>query len=198
MTYWILRILVIFILKLFFRFKVEGLENLPQKTNFIVVANHTSFLDPLLVGAAIPKRIYWLALREVYNIFWVRWFMKMTTEALPIGGSAKKAIYLLTKNKNLCLFPEGTRTSGEGLREFRRGAALLGFKTGRPIVPCAILGAHKVLPRTAKFPKFLPIKVKIGKPKYLLKEFDEVIDDIRLQEGILELRNRIKEMINAG
>ena len=187
----------IIIFKLFFRLKVEGLENLPKKTNFIVVANHASFLDPLAIGTAIPRRIYWLAFREVLNIFWLRWFMKMA-EVLPTGGSSEKAIYLLSKNKNVGLFPEGTRTHNGELKEFRRGAALLGLKTGRPIVPCAILGTYEALPNTAKFPKFLPIKVKIGKPKYLLKNFERIIDDVNLQEGTLKLRNSIKEMISAG
>ncbi len=170
---------------------------MPQKTNFIVVANHNSFLDPLVIGAAIPKKVYWMAARGVYRISWLRWFLRKT-ESLPTGGSSEKAIYLLTKSKNVGLFPEGTRSFDGRLREFRRGVALLGLKSGRPIVPCAILGSYEALPRRAKFPRlFRAIKVKIGKPIYLLKEFEDVIDDIYLQEGILKIRNAIKEMINA-
>lgn len=197
MWYWIVRLGVIIILKLFFRLKVEGLENLPKKNNFIVVANHISFLDPVVIGAAIPKKIYWIALRGFYNTFALRWFMQKIG-TLPTGSSSDKAIYLLMKNKNIGLFPEGTRTFDGRLKEFRRGVALLALKSGRPIVPCAILGAYEAFPRAAKFPKFLPIKIKIGKPKYLLKEFDEVIDDVYLQEGIFKIRNAIKEMLNAG
>lgn len=197
MCYWVCRAIVIAVLKLFFRLKVEGLENLPQKTNFIIVANHASFLDPLVIGTVIPKKIYWLALKDIYNTFWLKWFMNMT-EALPTGSASERAIYLLAKNKSIGLFPEGTRTYDGKLREFKRGAALLALKTGRPIVPCAILGTYEAFPRTVKFPKFVPIKVKIGKPKYLLKEFDEIIDDVYLQEGIFRIRNAIKEMMYAG
>jgi len=53
MWYWIFRIVFIVIFKLFFKLKVEGLKNLPRKTNFIVVANHSSFLDPLLIMVTI-------------------------------------------------------------------------------------------------------------------------------------------------
>ncbi len=197
MWYWACRVVVIAILKLFFRLRVEGLENLSQKTNFIVVANHTSFLDPLVIGAAIPQKIYWLTLRDIYNTFWLRGIMNIT-EALPTGSASEKAIYLLTKNKNIGLFPEGSRTYDGKLREFKRGAALLALKSGRPVVPCAIFGTYEALPKTAKFPKFLPIKVKIGKPIYLLKEFEDVIDDMRLQEGVFKIRNSIKEMLYAG
>lgn len=197
MVYTILRAATIVVLKILFKFKVEGIENLPQKTNFIVVANHSSFLDPVLIGAAIPRKIYWIALRDFYSSFWLRWIMDMT-ETLPTGGASEKVVYSLMKNKNVGLFPEGTRNFDGKLKEFRRGAALLALKSGRPIVPCAILGAYEAFPRGVKFPKFLPIKVKIGKPKYLLKEFGDIIDDIYMQEGIFKIRNTIQEMMYAG
>lgn len=174
------------------------MENLPQKTNFIVVANHCSYLDTLAIGAALSRKVHWIALKDLYRIFWLRWFFQLI-EALPSGSASDKAVYLLTHNNNVGLFPEGGRSRDGNLREFRRGAALLALKTGRPLVPCAILGTFKALPRSAKFPKlFVPIKVKIGKPKYLLREFGDVIDDIYLQEGILKIKNTIKEMSYAG
>jgi 1-acyl-sn-glycerol-3-phosphate acyltransferase len=196
MWYWVFRTIFIVILKLFFRFKLEGLENLPQKTNFIVVANHDSYLDTLAIGAAIPKKVYWIALRDLYNIPILRWFFKMI-DALPSGSASDRALSLLVQNKNVGLFPEGGISRTGELREFRRGVAVLAMKTGRPIVPCAILGTFQALPFGKWFPKFVPIKVKIGPPKYLLKEFDEIIDDIYLQEGMLKIKNAIKEMLYA-
>jgi len=186
------------ILKLFFRFKVEGLDNLPQKTNFIVAANHASFLDPVLIGVAIPKKIDWVTLSDLYSVWWLICLMKIT-DTVPTGRASEKAIYLLVRDKNIGLFPEGRRSYGGKLGEFKRGAALLALKTGRPIVPCAILGSYEVLPRRAKFPRlFQPIKVKIGKPIFLLKEFDDEIDDIYMQEGIFRIKNSIQELIYAG
>ena len=119
--------------------------------------------------------------------------------ALPTGSSSEKSIALIMENKIVGLFPEGKCSVDGKLGEFKRGVALLGYRTGRPIVPCAIIGAFKVLPWKAKFPKlFLPIKFKIGKPVYLLKEHEELIDDIQLQEGTFKIRNAIKEMLDAG
>lgn len=198
MFYWFFRILTIILVRSFFNFKVEGRKNLPTKTNFIVVANHTSYLDPFVVGTAIPKKIYWVALKDFYTSLKTRWFM-YGTGTLPVGHSSEKIISLLIQNKNVGLFPEGTRSRDGKLGEFRRGAALLALRTGRPIVPCAILGTYEALPITAKFPKlFTPIKVKIGKPQFLLKEFDETVDDIYLQEGTFKIRNTIMEMLSAG
>jgi len=119
-------------------------------------------------------------------------------EVLPVGRSSERAIEFLNQNKIVGLFPEGRCSRDGKLREFRRGASLLALKTGRPIVPCAILGTYEALPLTAKFPKVKPIKVKIGRPIYLLKEFEDIIDDLYLQEGTLKIRNKIQEMLNAG
>jgi len=198
MWYWIFRALTIFLLRVFFELKVEGLKNLPTKTNFIVVANHTSYLDPFIVGAVFPAKIYWIALRDLYKVPFINWFL-CKIESLPAGNATKKLLFLLLKNRNVGLFPEGTRTHDGNLRQFRTGAALLSVRTGRPIVPCAILGAYEAYPVHARFPKlFHPITVKIGRPRYLLKEFNETIDDIVLQEGTLKIRNAIQEMLHAG
>lgn len=197
MFYWTLRIIATVILKIFFRLKVEGLENIPQKTNFIVVANHSSFLDPVVIGVAIPKKIYWITLSSLYGILWLRWIMNKT-QSIPTGSSSEKAIYLLLKNRNVGLFPEGELSYDGKLREFRRGAALLALKSGRPILPCAILGTYEALPRGAKFPKFLPLKIKLGKPIFLSKEFEDIIDDLYLQDGTFKIRNAVKEMLCAG
>jgi 1-acyl-sn-glycerol-3-phosphate acyltransferase len=184
--------------KLFFKFKVEGLENIPEKSNFIIVSNHVSFLDPLAVMTAVPKKIHCIALRSLYKIPWIRWFL-LGVEALPSGSISKKTAHMLDKNKNVGLFPEGGVNREGKLGEFRRGAALLAFKTGRPVVPCAVFGTFACLPFGARFPKlFSPIKVRVGKPIYILKEFEDVIDDVYLREGVMKIRNSIKEMLDAG
>lgn len=184
--------------KLFFRFKVEGLENIPQKSNFIIVANHVSFLDPLAIMAAVPQKIHCIALRSLYKVWWIAWFL-YCVEALPSGRASRKAVSVLNHNQNVGLFPEGGVNREGKLGEFRRGVALLALKTGRPVVPCAVFGTHASLPLGARFPKlFMPVKLRIGKPVYILKEFDEIIDDRYLREGIFRIRNAVKEMLDAG
>lgn len=198
MWYWIFRGIFIVIFKLFFRLKVEGLKNIPSKANFIIVANHASFLDPLVVFVAVARKIHCIALRDLYRILWLRWFMRLN-ETFASGSSSPKAIQLLAENRNVGLFPEGGVSRDGGLRDFRKGAALLALRTGRPIVPCAILGTYAAFPRNAKLPKlFLPLKLKIAKPIYLLKEFSELIDEMALQKGTFRIRNTIKEMLYAG
>lgn len=170
---------------------------MPKKNNFIIVANHCSFMDPLVIAAVVPVKIHCITSRLLYKIPFLKWALTRL-EALPTGSSSQEAVDLLMKNKVVGLFPEGGCSRDGKLREFRRGVALLAAKTGRPIIPCAILGTYEALPVAAKFPKLLPVKVKIGKPQFLLMEFEDIIDDARLQEGIFRIRNSIQEMINAG
>ena len=197
MWYWAVRIAAIIIFKLFFRLKVEGLVNLYKKSNFIVVANHGSFLDPFVLSAAIPHKIHYLASRDLYKVPFVKWALHRL-EATPTGSASEKAVEYLLKGKNVGLFPEGGCSRDGKLRDFRRGVALLAHKTGRPVIPCAILGTYEALPVKAKWPKFLPLKVKIGTPICLLKEFDDLIDDVFLQEGVFRIRKAIKELVDAG
>ncbi len=197
MWYSIFRICSVVLLKACFRLKVVGKENLPKRSNFVIVSNHLSYMDPLVVAAAVPAKIYCIAARDLYAIPHLAWILPKL-DALPTGSSSKEAIDLLMNNNIVGLFPEGGISRDGKLREFRRGAALLAHKTGRPIVPCAILGTFEALPLKRRIPKPVPITIRIGKPIFLLKEFDEEIDDISLQEGMFRVRASIKEMLDAG
>lgn len=195
MWYFVFQSLSRCLLKVFFRLRVSGLENLPRKTNYIVVANHTSFLDPLVIAASIPQKIFCIALRNLYKVPFFKWAFSRL-DALPSGAISTKAVDLLRNNRNVGLFPEGGISRDGRLKEFRRGAAMLALKTGRPIVPCAIRGAFAALPFGRWIPRPTPISVSIGKPIYLLKEFDDIIDDVRLQEGLQRIRTSIAEMLD--
>lgn len=194
MWYWFLKIVFFITFKICFRLKVEGLDNLPKKHNYILAANHASFLDSPAISAVIPHKIYWLAGWSAFTIPWVRWLCEKTG-AFSVRDQSEKAISLLNRNQVVGLFPEGDVSRDGKLKEFRRGAALFAHKTGRPIVPCTVIGTFKALPFGRKFPRFVPIKIKIGKPIYLLKDFNTVIDDMHLQEGMLKVKRAIeKEM----
>jgi 1-acyl-sn-glycerol-3-phosphate acyltransferase len=198
MWYWILKAILIVLGRLFFRIKVEGLQNIPRKSNFIIVSNHASFLDPLLIMAFVPQKIHCIALRILYKMTRIKWFLYMV-EALPSGRISRKAAHLLQHDKNVGLFPEGGVSRDGKLGEFRRGTALLALKTGRPVVPCAVFGTYETLPFGKRLPKlFRPLKLKIGNPIYILKEFDEIIDDVYLRNGVFKIRNAVKEMLDAG
>ena len=198
MLYWVFKAIFIIVLNTLYRVRVEGVKNLPKKTNFIIVSNHASWLDSLFFVALLPKKIYGITARYLYKVAWLRWFLK-NIDAIPTQNSSETAVSLLKKNEVVGLFPEGGCSRDGKLRRFRKGTALLALKTGRPIVPCAISGTYKAYPVGAKFPKvFMPVGIKIGKPIYLLKEFEQIIDDVSLQNGTAKIKNAVKELINAG
>ena len=119
-------------------------------------------------------------------------YLKMNRGSIAILNSETSEIHIEVAH--------GMSSTEKSKGRYKLGEGITGrvIKTGRPIVPCAILGAYEALPVKAKFLKFTPLKVKISKPIFLLKEFGTVINDTYLQEGIFRIKNTIKEMVNAG
>lgn len=154
--------------KIYFRYSVRGLENLPKSGSLIVASNHLSFLDPPLIGVTIP--LYYFAKEELFSIPIFGWLIKKLN-AFPVqrDGFSRKAIQrsirILENGGKILLFPEGTR--GDALRQPKKGigliARLANEKIRVPILPVRILGSEKALPRGGWFIKPHKIKVIIGK-----------------------------------
>jgi 1-acyl-sn-glycerol-3-phosphate acyltransferase len=155
--------------KLFHNLKIRGIENIPQKEAFIVASNHVSNFDPILLGVASPRFLYYLAKEDLFKNRIVSWYLKCI-RLVPIkrGGQSlkalKTAIKLLREGEPLVIFPEGTRALGDTLREAKKGLGFLVAKTRVPVVPCYVSGTEKALPKGSAKPRHCPITVYIGKP----------------------------------
>jgi len=163
----------------FFSLKVEGRKNLPEGAPFIVVANHTSYLDPMVIQVAVPPRISWIAKKEVCE----KWYLKpvhYVCGSIPANGSVKCALEALDQKRILGIFPEGVRSYDGKLKEAGRGIAVLALKSGAPIVPVGIKGAFEAYPPGRIFFRPHPVSVKIGSAFF----FDKVTDD-PIDEGII-------------
>lgn len=135
-------------------FHVTGLENVPEVGGAVIASNHLSFLDPPVVGSALPRRTYYFAKSELFvPVF--GWIIRKCY-AFPVerGGAdtraLKHAIELLRAGELLTMFPEGTRSTDGEVHEFDLGAALAAARAGVPIVPCALTGTDDVLPVGAR------------------------------------------------
>ncbi len=162
MPYRILRFIGFLICKIFFRIKVKGLENIPARGNFIITANHSSYLDPVAIGVAVPRRIKWIVRKDVYDVRW----LKPLLESLGMireNGSVGKALDLLIKGESVGVFPEGARSPDGKLGEGKKGVAIMALRSGVPVVPCAVGGAFKAYPRGVVFPRPYPVEIIIGK-----------------------------------
>jgi len=159
-------------LKFYFRLNSEGLENLPNGP-FILAPNHQSFLDGLFVAVflknKIMKRTYFYA-KEKHVKNKVLKFIADKSNVIvmdlsDLKTSLKKLAEVLKNGRNLIIFPEGTRSFNGELGDFKKTFAILSRELNVPIVPVAIEGANKALPRGKIIPRpFKKVRVKFLKP----------------------------------
>ncbi len=175
MLYIIAKIKFLIIFKLFFRLKVIGQENIPQDGPFIIVTNHSSLLDPVILGVSIKPKIIFVAASYLFEIRWLGYLLRKAN-SIPVQRendikAIKQALKILQQGGVLGIFPEGGIDRQKDDLPIRAGAAYLATKVGVPIVPIKIKGADKVLPRGAKFIRSLnKIEVEIKKPIYCSRQ----------------------------
>ncbi len=170
MVFRISRRLVSIFLRMRFGFRVEGRQHEPPTGPLIVVSNHVSELDPLVVGCTIRRRVRFMAKIELFRPPLLRWWIK-ACGAFPVRRGApdrqalRTARQILEQGGALVMFPEGTRgASVRDLRPPEPGAALLALHTRAVILPVAILGTDTILPRGAHRLSRGTIRVRIGAP----------------------------------
>ncbi|RXG62533.1 1-acyl-sn-glycerol-3-phosphate acyltransferase [Candidatus Atribacteria bacterium 1244-E10-H5-B2] len=178
LLYIIAKIKFSIIFKLFFKLKVTGQQNIPQDSPFIIVANHSSLLDPVILGVSIRPKIIFIAASYLFEIRWLGYLLRKAN-SIPINRenytnnvkSLKQALKILQKGGVLGIFPEGGVDRQKDDLPIKAGAAFLATRVGVPIVPIKIKGADKVLPRGAKFIRSLnKIEVEIKKPIYCSRQ----------------------------
>jgi 1-acyl-sn-glycerol-3-phosphate acyltransferase len=163
----------------FFRFlfshccywEIEGLENFPVTGPVLVISNHTSYWDPVVVGCVFPRQVYFMAKKELYSYPVLAQILRMLG-AFPVDrgrvdkGTIRHALTLLKDGKVLGIFPEGTRSKSGQLLPPLPGAAFLAKHAGVPICPVAITGARQIF-AGGRFRKF---RVRIGQPLELQRK----------------------------
>jgi 1-acyl-sn-glycerol-3-phosphate acyltransferase len=131
---------------------VRGLERLPKGT-CILVSNHQSNFDPVVVFACVPKHIRFVAKAELFRIpFFGSWLKQLGNLRVERGGSDKDrktledAVSAVREKVSVMFFPEGTRSADGELRKFKKGAAMLAIQAQVPLVPMALAGTREILP----------------------------------------------------
>ncbi|HLW48825.1 MAG TPA: lysophospholipid acyltransferase family protein [bacterium] len=172
MVYSLSRLLLRLLLRMGFGFRVEGRGHEPEAGPVVVVSNHLSDLDPLVVGSALRRRVTFMAKHELFQIPGVRWWVT-ACGAFPVRRGApdrqalRTALAILHGGGIVVMFPEGTRGWDRTLRDPEPGAALLARRTGAALLPVAILGTDMVLPRDAHRLHRGRITVRIGPPLHV-------------------------------
>lgn len=158
-----------FLFKILFGFKVNGRKNVPPRGGVIVAANHSSFLDPPVLGTALPRQAYYMARHDLFSFpIWGK-FLRFVN-AFPVHRDGvdrraiKKAIEYLRHGKALILFPEGTRSLTGKLLPPLPGVGMIAWEGRAVIVPAYIKGSNKAFPPQARCIKFKKVEVTFGKP----------------------------------
>ncbi len=133
------------------RLGVEGAW--PAGGPFVVVANHQSMLDILLLSR-LPREMKWVAKEELFKIPWVGWMLRMSGD-IPIrrgdpesGGEAlARAREYLERGMSVMIFPEGTRSAKGTMLPFKSGAFRLALDAGVPVLPVAVHGTARGMPK---------------------------------------------------
>jgi 1-acyl-sn-glycerol-3-phosphate acyltransferase len=174
--YAVLKFLVTRVALTMWRPRIEGKENLPLEGKVIIASNHLSFIDSVLIPLISPRRVAFLAKAEYWTTPGLRgWAMKSfhtgigsvsveRGEARAAQAALDTALQVVDSGVAFGIYPEGTRSLDGRLYRARVGVGWLALKSGAPVVPVALIGTDKLLPKGAKFPRPARIVVRFGEP----------------------------------
>lgn len=153
----------------YFRWRILNAERVPMKGPVILAANHASFLDPPLIGAALKRPLNYLARDTLFKAPVVGSLLR-AWKVVPVdregGGAAglRSILDRLLAGGAILLFPEGTRTPTGQLQPARSGIGLAVIKSTAPVVPVRIFGSYEAYGRDARFPRPHQVTVQFGQP----------------------------------
>lgn len=189
--------------RLYHRWKFAGAENVPAAGPAILASNHSSFLDPPLVGAATQREINYMARESLFR-FPVIGSILRGVNAVPVdregGGAAGLRAILdrLLAGGAIILFPEGTRSPDGGLQKAKSGIGLTVIKSEAPVIPVRVFGTFDALNRRQSIPRPHQVMVRFGKPVDFsdLRAEAKTCSKPRLKEIYQEVADRIMEAIS--
>ncbi|GHB77824.1 1-acyl-sn-glycerol-3-phosphate acyltransferase [Streptomyces cirratus] len=164
------------LLRLLFRPRIEGLENIPPQGAAIIAGNHLSFSDHFLMPAILKRRITFLAKAEYFTGPGLKGRLTAaffrSAGQIPVDRSGKDAgqaalregLGVLAKGELLGIYPEGTRSHDGRLYKGKVGVAAMALGAGVPVVPCAMVGTFEIQPPGQKIPNIRRVTIRFGRP----------------------------------
>lgn len=165
--------------KLFYNFRIEGTENIPQDRALVMASNHRSYADPVILTMPMKKPVTYMAKEELFKNKLFGWFITKLG-AFPVKRGAgdlqviDDAVGILESGRHLVIFPEGTRSKDGKVGKGKTGVALIAARSGADVLPCGIIFEGEKLhfrsKLTLRFGKVIPaeeIAVTDGSPREL-------------------------------
>ncbi len=188
--------------KFYFGWRVYNAERVPLKGAVILASNHTSYLDPPLVGSGVRRSINYLARENLFRFPVMGWVLRQW-QVVPVdrdGGGAvglRAILDRLLAGGAIILFPEGTRTRDGQLQPARSGIGLTVIKSTAPVVPVRVFGMFEAYGRHLRFPRPRRVAVKYGQPMGFeqLRAEAKVCSKARLKEIYQQVADEIMAAI---
>lgn len=185
------------------RVDVEGRENLPRRGAYILVANHQSILDPILVQSSFSRNdIYTLTKSTQFDGAFFRWIMPRV-HALPVRRfrvdpqAVRMVLRYLDRGRIVGIYPEGERSWDGSIQPLRRGAVRVILKAGVPVVPCGVSGSFDVWPRWSRRIRRRPVRIRFGEPMEFGRHDDREERERLLEETSIRIRRTLAELSGA-
>ena len=202
--YWPGTAIIGFVARLLWRARVEGSEHVPAEGPFILVANHASNLDPLVLGWAIGNRqhrlIHFMAKAEMLRWPVLGWLATQSAVFFVRRGEGDRsaqrfALEALAAGSPIALHPEGTRSRDGHLKAGKSGAAFLAMRSGAPLLPAGIAGTHRIFPGGSNVPHASRISIRVGGPFTLPHVPEGRIDRATLAAGTERIMGEIEKLL---
>ncbi len=171
---------------LWLRYRARGHDRITHRGGMLLIINHQSFLDPLLVGVPLRRPVSFVARDNLFRVPVVGWVLR-NTYVLPINresaGTAvlREMISRLKAGFWVGIFPEGTRSPDGKLGEIKPGFLAMLRRANVPVCPVGIAGADRALGRHHKLPHFSTVRVVFGEPI----SAEQVAETLKLGEAAL-------------
>jgi 1-acyl-sn-glycerol-3-phosphate acyltransferase len=175
------------------KIRVFDRQCMPDSGGGLVLANHQSNIDPVLIGLSCDRRLNYVARTTLFHSPWFR-LMVAALDAIPIDreggglGGLKETLKRIKRGEYVLLFPEGTRTPDGEVHAMKPGFCAIARRAGVPLVPVALDGAFDAWPRQRTLPRPEVVHVRWGQPIWPAEI--EALDDEAL---VAEVERRIRE-----
>ncbi len=176
------------------KLRLEGTENVPAEGGVLIVTNHQSNLDPLLLHTYNARLIFTLTKSSAFRTPVMRWIGPRVgafpTRRYQVDPQAvRQALRYLEEGKVVGVFPEGERSWDAQLKKLRPGTVRLMLKAGVPVIPCGIVGTYEVWPRWGSMKWFRmvpgrsPVTIRYGEPLHFGRHDDRASREAALPEA---------------
>lgn len=185
------------------RVRVEGADRVPADGPFILVPNHQSVLDPILVQTSIERNdVYTLTKSTQFDSALFGWLLPRG-RAVPVRRfrvdpqAVRVILRRLDAGHGVCIYAEGERTWDGSIQPLRRGAGRVILKAGVPVIPCGIAGSFDVWPRWTRRIRRGEVRIRFGEPLEFGRHDDRSAREARLDETLSTIRAALAELSGA-